>query len=107
MRESSVRYWIQRGPPTGVFYVLRNRINNEALLGRSYPENVFGRVPAFYRVVVNHSPIYFTTTGVSDYQGPPINEAWLENAELLHVEIRTIGHFTKSIRAEGFVMDPH
>jgi hypothetical protein len=57
-------------------------------------------------VVVNHSPIYFTTTGVSDYQGPPINEAWLREAELLRVEIRTIGNFTKSIRAEGFVMDP-
>ena len=107
MRESSVRRWIQSKPPTGVFYVLRNRINNEVLLGRSYPENVFGRAAVLHRVSVNHSPIYFTTTGVSDYQGPPINEAWLEKAELLRVEIRTIGHFTKSIRAEGFVMDPH
>ncbi|HET6961610.1 MAG TPA: hypothetical protein VFJ27_03900 [Terriglobia bacterium] len=106
MRESSVRRWIQSKPPKGVFYVLRNRTTKEALLGRSYPENVFGRFPALYRVVVNHSPIYFTTTGVSDYQGPPINEAWLREAELLRVEIRTIGNFTKSIRAEGFVMDP-
>ena len=106
MRESSVRRWIQSRPPTGVFYVLRNRTTKEALLGRSYPENVFGRAPALHRVVVNHSPIYFTTTGVSDYQGPPINEEWLKDAELLRVEIRTIGNFTKSIRTEGFVMDP-
>jgi len=106
MRESSVRNWFQRRPPTGVFYVLRNRITNEVLLGRSYPEDIFGRFATLYRVVVNHSPIYFTTTGVSDYQGPPINEEWLKDAELLCVEIRTIGHFTKSLRVENFVMDP-
>jgi hypothetical protein len=106
VRESSIRHWIRRRPPTGVFYVLRNRLRNEALLGRSYPEDVFGRFPALYRVVVNHTQIYFTTTGVSDYQGPPISEDWLKDAELLNVEIRTIGRFTKSVRVENFVIDP-
>ena len=54
---------------------------------------------------MNRNPIYFTTAGIPDYQGPVIDEEWLEQAELLRVESRFIGQFSKSVRVENFVMN--
>jgi hypothetical protein len=90
---------------TGASYILRNRSRNEALLGRSYPKDLFGGFPALHRLVVNRTSIYFTTAGVADYEGPAIDEEWLEHAELLRVESRYLGQFSKSVRAENFVMN--
>jgi hypothetical protein len=107
LRESGVRQWLQRTPPPPASYVLRNRTRKEALLGRPsyHPKDIFGRFPALHRLVVNRSPIYFTTAGVPDYHGPVLDEAWLEQAELLRVESRFIGQFSKSVRVENFVLN--
>ena len=105
LRESCVRQWAGWSPLTGVSYMLRNRTRNEALLGRSYPKDIFGRFPALHRLVVNRSPIYFTAAGIPNYQGPTISDEWLRHAELLRVESRFIGQFSKSVTVENFVMN--
>ena len=85
--------------------MLWNRTRNEALRGRSYPKDIFGRFPALHRLVVNRNPVYFTTAGISNYQGPVIDEEWLRDAELLRVERRFIGQISKSVRVENFVLN--
>ena len=37
--------------------------------------------------------------------GPPIDPAWFQGAELIRVETRDLGWFSKSIQMEGFVME--
>jgi hypothetical protein len=85
--------------------VLWNRIRNEALRGRSYPKDIFGRFPALHRLVVNRSPVYFTTAGIPEYQGPAIDEEWLKDAELQCVETHFVGQFSKSVRVENLVLN--
>jgi hypothetical protein len=105
LREPGVRPWLRRTSPVGAGYVLWNRTRNEALRGRPYPKDVFGRFPALHRLVVNRSPVYFTTAGISNYQGPVIDEEWLRDAELLCLERRFIGQLSKSVRVENFVVN--
>jgi len=105
LRESGVRRWLQGTSLAGASYILRNRARNEALFGRSYPKDLFGGFPALHRLVINRSSIYFTTAGVANYEGPVIDEGWMEQAELLRVESRYIGQFSKSVRADNFVMN--
>lgn len=78
LRESGVRRWLRRTSLTGASYMLRNRTRKEALFGRSHAKDIFGGFPALHRLVVNRSPIYFTTAGLPDYQGPTIDEEWLQ-----------------------------
>jgi hypothetical protein len=105
LRESGVRQWLLGTSLTGGSYILRNRDRNEALFGRSNGKDLFGGFPALHRLVVNRSSIYFTTAGIANYQGPVIDEEWLEQAELLRVESRFIGQFSKSVHIDGFVMN--
>ena len=105
LRESGVRYWLQRTSLSGASYVLRNRVRKEALFGRSYPKDIFGGFPALHRLVINRSPVYFTTAGIPDYQGPVIDDDWLREAELLRVDSRVVGQFSTSVHAENFVMN--
>jgi len=105
LRESGVRQWLLGTSLTGGSYILRNRDRNEALFGRSDGKDLFGGFPALHRLVVNRSSIYFTTAGIANYQGPVIDEEWLEQAELLRVESRFIGQFSKSVHIESFVMN--
>ncbi|HET6961611.1 MAG TPA: hypothetical protein VFJ27_03905, partial [Terriglobia bacterium] len=105
LRESGVRYWLQRTSLSGASYVLRNRARKEALFGRSYPKDIFGGFPALHRLVINRSPVYFTTAGIPDYQGPVIDDDWLREAELLRVDSRVVGQFSTSVHAENFVMN--
>jgi hypothetical protein len=105
LRESGVRQWLLGTSLTGASYILRNRDRNEALFGRPNGKDLFGGFPALHRLVVNRSSIYFTTAGIANYQGPVIDEEWLEQAELLRVESRFIGQFSKSVHIESFVMN--
>ena len=105
LRESGVRYWLQRTSLSGALYVLRNRARKEALFGRPYPKDIFGKFPAQHRLVVSRSLIYFTTAGIPNYQGPVIDEEWLQQAELLRVDTRVVGQFSTSVRADNFVMN--
>jgi len=104
LRESGVRQWVQRTSVSGALYVLRNQARKEALFGRPLPQDIFGRFPTLHRLVISRSSIYFTTAGIPDYQGPVIDEQWLQQAELVRVTSRVIGQFSKSVRAENFVM---
>ena len=104
LRESGVRQWVQRTSLSGALYILRNQARKEALFGRSLPQDIFGRFPALHRLVISRTSIYFTTAGIPDYQGPVIDEQWLQQAELVRVTSRVIGQFSKSVRAENFVM---
>ena len=38
----------------------------------------FGRFPALHRLVVNRSPVYFTTAGDPQLSDPVIDEEWLQ-----------------------------
>lgn len=105
LRESGVRYWLQRTSLSGASYVLRNRTRKEALFGRPYPKDMFGGFPALHRLVVTRSPIYFTTAGIPDYRGPVIDDEWLREAELLRVGSRVVGQFSKSVSMQNFVMN--
>jgi hypothetical protein len=83
--------------------VLRNRTRKETLLSGGYPEDIFGRFPALHRLAVYSSRLNFTTAGIPNYQGPALDEEWLRQAELLRIEIRTLGEFSKSVRVHNFV----
>jgi hypothetical protein len=105
LRESGVRQWLLGTSLTSGSYILRNRDRNEALFGRSNGKDLFGGFPALHRLVVSRSPIYFTTAGIPNYQGPVINDEWLRQAELLRVDTRVVGQFSTSVRADNFVMN--
>jgi hypothetical protein len=105
LRESGTRS-LFRTSLTYASYVLRNRARKEALVGMTdIPKDIFGRFPAFHRLVVNPTTIYFTTAGVPGYQGPAINDEWLRQAQLLRIENRFVGQFSKSVQIEDFVMN--
>ena len=103
LRESDVRQWLRW--QSGASYVLQNRVRKEAMLGRSYPKDICGAFPALHRLIINHSLLYFTTAGIPDYRGPDIDLEWIQHAELLRVANRFVGHLSRSVTIDNFVID--
>ena len=90
-----------------VHYLLFNPSRREVIVGfSSYASN-----SAYVYSPPLHSPL--TTLRVGRWElnfyppsnGPPIDPVWFDGAELIRVESRDLGWFSKSIRVEDFVME--
>lgn len=90
-----------------VEYLLVNTSRGQALIGWSgYMESDSLSSPPllsfiFPMLAVRRLELNFNTTS----EGPPIDPAWFQGAELILVETRDLGWFSKSVRVEDFVME--
>ena len=103
--ESSHRL-IEDGPKA-IEYLLVNSSRRQALIGwsGSMGSDSLSSPPLlsfiFPMLAVRRLELNFTTTS----EGLPIDPAWFQGAELILVETRDLGWFSKSIQMEGFVME--
>lgn len=49
---------------------------------------------------VSHSSLYFRLPSTA----PPIDPGWFEDAELVRIETRNLGRFSKTIRMDNLVL---
>lgn len=89
-------------------YLLVNSSRRQALLGRlrgSFANDSLSSPPLlsfiFPMLAVRRLELRFDLPS----DGPPIDSAWFQGAELIRVETRDLGWFSKSIQMEGFVME--
>ena len=88
-------------------YLLVNSSRRQALIGwsGSMESDSLSSPPLlsfiFPMLAVRRLELNFNTPS----DGPPIDPAWFQGAELIRVETRDLGWFSKSIRAEDFVME--
>ena len=94
-----------------VVYLLINTSRGQALLGLWYSmeSDSMSSPPLlsfiFPMLAVSRLKLQFDPPR----DGPPIDPGWFQGAELIRVETRDLGWFSKSIQMEGFVMEriPH
>lgn len=90
-----------------ITYLLINPSRREAMIGRKdRPAGSSLRIPPLLSLVfpmlkveqqlLNFGPMF---------GGPPLDSAWMDDAELIRVETKDLGWFSKSIRLEDFVME--
>jgi len=87
-------------------YVLRNKNRDEAFwAARNEPVGVD---LDFFSKRLRQAEIRVGFTSISQKGAhlPDINDEWLAGADLLRVEARSFGKLSKSVRAEGFMIDP-
>ena len=90
-----------------VEYLLVNTSRGQALLGwlDSMESDSMSSPPLlsfiFPMLAVRRLKLHFDPPS----DGPPIDPAWFQGAELIRVETRDLGWFSKSVRVEDFVME--
>lgn len=86
------------------WYVLRNRSKRQALLSEgsfAYAMLTPPMAPFLLPMLgVSHSSLYFRLPSTA----PPIDPGWFEDAELVRIETRNLGRFSKTIRMENLVL---
>ncbi len=86
------------------WYLLRNQSTRQALLSEgSLAYAVFTPQAAplsFPMLGVSHSSLYFSLPSTD----PPVDPHWFEDAELVRIETRNLGRFSKTIRIENLVL---
>lgn len=88
-----------------VAYLLINRSRRQALAGRVLQRDTLSVPPMMYpffpMLKVRRLRLHFSPPR----SGPPIGPDWYDGAELIRVETRDLGWFSKSIRLEDLVME--
>jgi hypothetical protein len=88
-----------------ISYLLINRSRRQALAGRVLERDMLSVAPMMYpffpMLKVRRLRLHFSPPR----GGPSIGPDWYEGAELIRVETRDLGWFSKSIRLEDFVME--
>ena len=86
------------------WYVLRNRAKRQALLSEASLAFAVMSPPSlplsFPMLGVSHSSLYFRLPSTD----PPVDSNWFQDAELVRIETRNLGRFSKTIRMENLVM---
>jgi hypothetical protein len=88
-----------------IIYMLRNKEQAEALWPVEEPGPEFDFLDLFQKrlrtipLALRYSAL--TPTGQKLTE---LNDAWLANAELVRIEAKEVGRFTKSVNVDGFVM---
>ena len=86
------------------WYVLRNRAKRQALLSDGSLAYAILTPPmaplSFPMLGVSHSSLYFALPPTD----PALDPHWFEDAELVRIETRNLGRFSKTIRMENLVM---
>ena len=86
------------------WYVLRNRAKRQALLSDGSLAYAILTPPmaplSFPMLGVSHSSLYFALPPTD----PALDPHWFEDAELVRIETRNLGRFSKTIRMEDLVM---
>ena len=86
------------------WYLLRNRVKRQAVLSEgSIAYAILTPPPAplsFPMLGVSHSSLYFQLPSTD----PPLEPDWFEGAELVRIETRNLGRFSKTIRMENLVL---
>ena len=86
------------------WYLLRNPAARQALLSEGSLAYAILTPPmaplAFPMLGVSHSSLYFPLPSTD----PPVDAGWFEDAELVRIETRNLGRFSKTIRMENLVL---
>lgn len=86
------------------WYVLRNRSTGQALLSEgslAYAILTPPMAPFLYPMLgVSHSSLHFRLPSTD----PPVDPDWFEDAELVRIETRNLGRFSKTIRMDNLVL---
>ena len=86
------------------WYLLRNRAKRQAVLSEGSIAFAILTPPlaplSFPMLGVSHSSLYFSLPSTD----PPVDSNWFEDAELVRIETRNLGRFSKTIRMENLVL---
>lgn len=87
------------------WYVLRNPSKRQALASSGAISYSIGTPPAALVSMpileVSHATLDFLLPST----GPPVDPNWLQGAELVRIEARDLGRFTKTVRLDDMVMN--
>lgn len=116
LRESKVSLFFggQRHPYGAYFdlfmrptiYILQNSNRSEAFWPDERPGPEFDFSDLFFQRRLRTIPLALRYSAITE-QGSKLadlNEGWLADAELVRVEAKEVGRFTKSVQVDGFVM---
>lgn len=87
-------------------YILRNDKRSEALWSDETPGPGFEFLDLFYQKRLRTLPLALRYTAFTD-QGRKLtefNDGWLADAEVVRIEAKEVGRFSKSVQVDGFVM---
>ena len=86
------------------WYLLRNRAKRQAVLSEGSIAYAILTPPlaplSFPMLGVSHSSLYFQLPSTD----PPVDPDWIDDAELVRIETRNLGRFSKTIRMENLVL---
>lgn len=86
------------------WYLLRNRVKRQAVLSEGSLVYAILTPPmaplSFPMLGISHSSLYFSLPSTD----PPVDTDWFEDAELVRIETRNLGRFSKTIRMENLVL---
>ncbi len=86
------------------WYLLRNRAKRQAVLSEGSVAFAILTPPlaplSFPMLGVSHSSLYFLLPSTD----PPVERGWFEDAELVRIETRNLGRFSKTIRLESLIL---
>ena len=92
-----------------ISYLLVNRSRRQALAGWVLERDTLSVPPMMYpffpMLQVRRLRLHFRLPRFLSRYGPPIDPDWYDGAELIRVETRDLGWFSKSVRLEDLVME--
>ena len=88
-----------------ISYLLINRSRRQALAGWVLERDALSVPPMMYRFFPMLQVRRLRLNFSSPHGGPPIGPDWYDGAELIRVETRDLGWFSKSVRLEDLVME--